>query len=245
MAAYGFDSHKWMGGVVVALSASAFGMGGLFQNADVTALETARQLIVAAYPDLGTRRASMHMVTPEYPLGQALHWIRVLGLQISEPDAPRTGVATGITVPLLMAEVSFDELQHVIELRASGRFVNERRREVMEANVDRHTEWSDQEVLEALRAAGAHFSPLDIAEPAELFKQRSQGLGPFLGAVSIRSVVFEIRDRDQFEAKLSSAQLFWRVKAVTSVSADRPWAYDLLFEPFDGQLFEFKRRAAE
>lgn len=142
-----------------------------------------------------------------------------------------------MTVRILNVTVSFDSMEFLSELRASGPFVNTDQHHHLVEEVDRHSDWSDEQVLHTLRENGAHFTPDQGKLPERLLEQRVSALRPFVGSVTTSAIEFEIRKEDR-EPGDQAAQLYWRVTINVGASPGRPTQFEVLFEPFEGRLIE-------
>ena len=106
-----------------------------------------------------------------------------------------------------------EELQHIVE------------------QSNQHIEWTDEQVISALKESGARFGPND--KEAFLQQLSLQSLEPFIGTTKFISSEFRLREP---EREGSFTHLYWDVR-IEVHSADSPTQYSLLFEPYTGKLF--------
>jgi hypothetical protein len=130
--------------------------------------------------DLGGRPANPDVITP---------------LVIQLYPSPHQAVVVGQPPPsqdiVLAARFDFDlETHDLRRVWVSGPFVDGRQEKLMK-EVDAHPEWSDEQVVKALKAAGARFGPDD--REAFLRALPLKELEPFTGRLEVRSVYFNLR----------------------------------------------------
>lgn len=137
----------------------------------------------------------------------------------------------------LWARFTFDfETHDLRDVSISGPFVHDRMDKLKE-EVDEHPEWSDEEVVARLKAAGAKFGPDD--QEAFLRALPLKKLEPITGRLEVVLAGLNIRS-DPFDHRKPEALLSWVVHAKCH-SADGRYEADsiLLFEPFEGALWSF------
>lgn len=116
-----------------------------------------------------------------------------------------------------------------------GPFVNGHLDKLKE-DLDKHPEWPDARVVEALKGAGAKFGPDDKAELLRALPLKE--LEPCTGRLEIGSAEFRVRF--PVEGEQPKANLTWRVVA-KAYSPDGRYETDciMLFEPFEGALMSY------
>jgi hypothetical protein len=133
-----------------------------------------------------------------------------IGLEKRIEDRPnnRTSFA-----PCLGAFFSFPVASddRVFQLSVNGPCVNENKLEDTRKLVDAHTEWSDSQVIQALKDAGAEYGP--DRKTAFLNLIHLHALEPSVGKLSLVSVDFQLRDKTQLEENLPAADLQWLIRA--------------------------------
>jgi hypothetical protein len=97
--------------------------------------------------------------------------------------------------------------------------------------VNKHPQWSDAEVIGALKHAGAHYGPWNRQSFVALL--RHQPLEHYLGPLKVEHVEFQTREETPLVNGLHPADLYWHVDA----RAQNGRGYVLLYEPFYGRLF--------
>jgi hypothetical protein len=202
----------------------------------------AKQLIRKLYPGLG---GNLRAVIID---GQRLRE------EVAEPDLlsnfsigfhdldPKDGVsptACWCSKPELYGKFIFDwqtpnkelKFMTVIGPAVTGR------RDKFAAEVDRHPEWSDAKVREALKASGARFGP---DHKAELLRELPlEELKPFVGGeIKVVSADLSIR---WFGTNPQEASLTWFVKAKWHGLNGQEADCTMALEPFDGKLVSFDR----
>jgi hypothetical protein len=170
----------------------------------------AKQFLRTLYPGLPRVRA---MIDDETDLGGRPAYPNVITpFVISLYPSPHQAVVVGQPPPsqdmVLAALFDFDlETHDLRRVRVWGPFVTGRQEELVK-EVDAHQEWSDEQVVKALKAAGAKFGPDD--REAFLRALPLKELEPFTGRLEVRSVRFNLRLVLDAE---KSALLAWRVEA--------------------------------
>lgn len=110
------------------------------------------------------------------------------------------------------------------------------RQEKLEEEIDQHPEWSEQQIVARLKAAGAKFGPDD----REAFRRSLplQQLEPLTGRLEVTDYFFHVRAG--LGGPDSPAALGWNVYA-KCYSTDGKYETDtiLLFESFEGTLWSF------
>jgi hypothetical protein len=193
--------------------------------------EAARKVLLAAYPELGGRNALVDIAVGPYSLDAQWPSTSRLSLRVYENgSANRTAPST-----LIDAEVTFDENQRLVDMRSVGVFVNSDRLSRIKADVDRHKEWSENQILNALHTAGSHFAPDQMSDESAIFRQRLRLLEPVIGRVELDDVRFESRMSEYFKEGLPSARLEWRI-TIRILDGVGSTEYEIRCEPFEGRI---------
>ena len=137
----------------------------------------------------------------------------------------------------LGAYFTFDFATH--DLRSvliSGPFVSSRVQK-LEKEVDEHPEWSEQQIVEKLKSAGAKFGPNDREELLRALPLKE--LEPLTGRLEVTGDVFNVRSAS-VGGDQPVAAIAWTVTAKWH-SADGKLEGNcvLLFEPFEGALWSY------
>jgi hypothetical protein len=125
------------------------------------------------------------------------------------------------------------ELGRVQELRANSDGVHEHELEDVRRLVGSHSEWSDAQIGNALKQAGARFGPDDkeaFVDSLPLNKAER-----FLGKLKIASVEFTYPKR-QPSGRMPVPALIWTVQADAVLPDGTHPQYSFDFEPFGGKL---------
>lgn len=188
-------------------------------------VERALQLLRSLFPALGGAKAVIFdeatLGTQVNPDVMNLFSIKLIG---SQDPAPLGA--------LFRFDVKTHDLRDVV---ISGPFIDDRI-DKMEKEVNEHPEWSDEEVVARLKAAGARFGPDD--RDAFLRAIPLKQLEPVIGTLELgHADIFPLRN--EF-ADQPTATLRWIVDAKWH-SADGKYEADtrLSFEPFEGALQSF------
>jgi hypothetical protein len=144
---------------------------------------------------------------------------------LSEPESLQPG-------PLAIQVEHVDDDGMIEFCFAWGDFVNSARHELLLETLWSHTDYSETQDTEALRAAGARFGPWSRAAFLAQTLPRLQALGPHWGRLTAWTAEFEGRNLDGGQGQ---PRMSWRMD-VTLQSARGKRYYRLFFEPFDGQL---------
>jgi len=140
--------------------------------------------------------------------------------------------------PALHAYIVFQWQTHEKELfifSAGGRVVDGRTNAFTEA-MRGNPEWSDEQVLVALNAAGARFGP-DIK--AEFLRAVPvDELKPFAGRLEVVSAEFSLRGNDLENRPV--VRPYWYVRANWLSPTGRKERRSLTFEAFDGRLMSIQ-----
>lgn len=180
----------------------------------------------------------LHVLFPALKGTQAVIWDRRFLERQPNPDViNRFEIQLGFSRQQespLGADFAFDDDTHDMRsVMMLGTLVLGREHR-LEEEVDQHPEWSEQQIVARLKAAGAKFGPDD----REAFRRSLplQQLEPLVGRLEVMDYSFSIRtDSDQPVAGIG-----WSVHA-KCYSTDGKFETDsiLLFEPFEGTLWSF------
>jgi hypothetical protein len=151
-------------------------------------------------------------------------------VDVPEPfsdKCPSVLISVGFAFPVMGDD-------RILSISAGGPAVNTNEVTKMNGLVDIHTEWSDRDIDEALRKAGAHFGSwakddLIHSLPMPAFKR-------LLGDVEVVSVKFSTRNEQQLQAHLPAAELGWDVTLTSRMKGRKDFKYHAFFEPFGGKL---------
>jgi hypothetical protein len=131
-------------------------------------------------------------------------------------------------------------LSALFQFRTSDQFIDEvniqfvpleSKFEVLRSQVDAHQQWSDQQVIAAMKKAGAKFGPND--EDAFRKEVPIDALEPFIGRLQIESAEFFLRHKQD---PRSLAELYWEVDGTSVLPNGQEAHWSLTFEPFAGKL---------
>jgi|SRR2546422_4211061 len=137
----------------------------------------------------------------------------------------------------LGAHFDFDEKGQIEAVSVRGaKFANDAANDRVRAIVNAHRNWSDDEVIAALKRTGAKYGPND--KEAFLSSLRLTDLKPFFGEIEIRSVEFELRHK---QPGGSNAVLLWTVEGEAKSWDGKSQDCSLTFEPFSGKLILFRK----
>jgi hypothetical protein len=220
-------AHMWVGDSIV---------HGQLGSADI---DTAREFVLAVYPELrGRQGVLMSLTMADVSLNQTWAQPRRLSLKIEDDELglDRNRLLGLQRNELLVVDVLVNASGRLLEFRARGKLANTDRQRSLLKRVDAHPKWSDEDVLQFLRANGAHVIPDQTQLPENVFEQKVRQLEGILGAMDVRRVQFLVRDADQMAAGLPAAELLWRVTIDTRPSEIKPTSYSLNYEPFEGKL---------
>ena len=126
----------------------------------------------------------------------------------------------------ILDQVSFRSPEAALEIE------NDRIRK----QVDSHQGWSDKELAEALKQAGAKFGPNQGAELLRVVPLNV--LEPFVGSMHIDSTEFRLRHQQKPK---SLAELYWVIAGNADLSDGHAVEWEILCEPFEGKVFSVTR----
>jgi hypothetical protein len=115
---------------------------------------------------------------------------------------------------------------------ATGEGTNETLLAEARKQVNSHPHWTEAEVENALKKAGAHFGPKD--KSTFLQSVPVQTLETLLSKITILKADFLVRDQEGSEN--STADLTWDVLLLSHVEGRKDLRYRAAFEPFNGRL---------
>ena len=140
--------------------------------------------------------------------------------------------------PKLIAYFDFDKDSRIEGVTVAGdSLVNDTRYTRISQLVNAHRNWSDGQVVRALKDAGAEYGPEDNENFLASLPQKD--LESLLGGLTIQSVEFHLR-HDQSGGPI--AELWWIVEADAKSSEGKTQSFTLSFEPFAGKLRSLRRR---
>jgi hypothetical protein len=115
--------------------------------------------------------------------------------------------------------------------------LNSEKNKAISEIVDSHPQWTDKQVIDQLKAAGARFGPDD--KEALLNQLPIERLTPFLGRLRITTAEFHVRhEQDDTPLPLLS----WDVEIEGVTSSAEHFSYYMVLEPFNGRVVLLKRR---
>jgi len=121
----------------------------------------------------------------------------------------------------ILDQVSFRSPEAALEIE------NDRIRK----QVDSHQGWSDKEIAEALKGAGAKFGPNEGADLLRVVPLNV--LEPFIGSMHIDSTEFRLRHQQK---PRSLADLYWIIVGHATLGAGHADEWSLICEPFEGKI---------
>jgi len=194
----------------------------------------AMQLLRDLFPNL-SNNANV-VISYGAPLGMRdpLYQRNSVDLSLYRPREHRAHVAPSSEY-LFGAGFQFDRKDRRLKsLVIVGPYISDRV-DRLAKEVDAHQEWSDAQVIAALKAAGAKLGPDDRA--AFLNALPLKALEPLTGRLEITSVDFGVRFDPGSEGEPREADLSWMVKAKSRSGGGRhDVEYVMIFEPFEGVL---------
>lgn len=120
----------------------------------------------------------------------------------------------------------------VWKFTTGSELVNANKNEALRNSVEAHPEWPDEQVVQALKDAGARYGPNDKDAFVQMIPLNK--LEKFFGKLRIKSVEFKLRYPQREEPPL--AELYWSVHLDGRGPRGRRATYHLTFEPFEGKL---------
>ena len=168
--------------------------------------------------------------------------MNVFDIELHDMDPkPRTSSAPcWCSSPKLSATFLFNWQSVAKELltMTSGGPILDARTAKFREDMKSHPAWSDTQVSDALKAAGARFGADQKAGLLRVLPL--QELKSFTGDLEVVSVEFHLRDIDS-EGKRSAVNPYWAVKANWHGPDGQERGCNLTFEPFEGKLLSFYR----
>jgi hypothetical protein len=201
----------------------------------------AMQLLRALYPGLHGVHAIIFDETdflnrsPQHPDAINPLAISLCKSHVEPWDPPKA------SDPVLGARFTFDSRTNLLRLLwISGPVVNGRLNNLI-LDLNHHPDWSDTQVVKALKDAGAKYGPDD--REAFLRSLPLKTLEPFTGHLDVVSADFGVRLPASLDEEESGFDLTWAVEAKwRSRDGHLEADYFLLFEPFDGALMNLSPR---
>jgi hypothetical protein len=134
--------------------------------------------------------------------------------------------------PELTASFDFDKDGRIEGVTIHGNtLANDKKCEQISLLVNTHRNWSDSQVVRALKEAGAKYGPED--KDGFLASLPLKDLEEFLGKLTIKSAEFQLR-HDQPGGPIP--ELSWSVEAESRSTDGKVKILTLMFEPFAGKL---------
>ena len=139
--------------------------------------------------------------------------------------------------PVLNAHFQFgpDNILDDVSFR-SPKAALEIKNDQIRKQVDSHQSWSDKEIAEALKEAGARFGPNEGAELLRVVPLNV--LEPFIGSMHIDSTEFRLRYQQKPK---SLAELYWVIVGHADVGAGHAVEWSIICEPFEGKIVSITR----
>jgi hypothetical protein len=161
---------------------------------------------------------------------------------IKVPSAKAGAAPTVFTEKVVLdALFGFDSDGILEDLHAhSSRILSDAKLDNLRQLVDTHRGWTDLQVENALKKAGAQFGPSDHdalirALPREALEQ---ALGPF----KIDSLEFRLRHQ---QPSGSLAELYWELVVSSARTKGKPLRWSITLEPFTGRVTGISRFLAD
>ena len=210
-------------------------------NDQETVLTRARDFLQTIYPEVSGKHFFLG-VSVTQGIDQSWRQIYAIRLDVmpydplsermlNSPVDPKTGKR--LPPPensLLRGRVWFNRGGWLYQFDAVGDVVHDKQNQAVRDLVQSRPEWSDADVSNACKKAGARYSPADRDQFVQAL--HLEKFERFLGHVKIKSVEF---DRDQLD---------WAVRVEAPTADDKDSNYTLHFEPFDGKLTAISRGVA-
>ena len=208
----------------------------IFQTQDqasvTTQLETARQLILQAFPDFSARAIEISAMVDVSPK-RDVRWFPEIGLRLSE-IVHRDAVQT--TVPLGTVAMTFERSGMLSTWIANGPLVDSDRLDQLAKEVNAHQEWTEQQILIRLRTAGANVLPDGGITSEQRVVSSLLRLSPTIGHIEVRSVSFSYRYDTGVDNRPLRAELYWVISFSFSESSGRLRRGFAHFEPFEARM---------
>jgi hypothetical protein len=210
-------------------------------------VETARQFLLLAYPELTAHEEAL-MAVNAGGLFLREPWSEPRGFDIHLVDRD---LAKSAESELLTATFSVPPNEPLFGFRASGPLVHTELLWRLKEQANAHLEWSDERLLALLRNAGAETLPEHLGDPYAVFESKALSLEPFIGAVTCESVDFCLRDPHAFVLNFANppdesrhpARFEWVVQIRVGQLGNR--LYILSYEPFEGKLVSISAPVVE
>lgn len=142
---------------------------------------------------------------------------------------------------LLSGDVWLPPIEHgsrIQQVDTSPEGANERKLTTLRELVQSHPEWSDDQVVRALKDAGARFGPDE--KQAFVDSLPLVNAERFLGTLKVTSVEFR-HLQDGRNGSFAASALDWTVRANAHFSDGTEAEYVFGFEPFEGKLIFLER----
>jgi hypothetical protein len=134
--------------------------------------------------------------------------------------------------PELIASFGFDKDGRIESVTIHGdALANDKKDKQISELVNTHRNWSDAQVVRALKEAGAKYGPED--KDSFLASLPLKDLEEFLGKLTIKSAEFQLR-HDQPGGPIP--ELWWTVEAESRSTGGKTQIFTLILEPFAGKL---------
>jgi hypothetical protein len=211
-------------------------------------ISTAKNFLSRLYPEL-IGKGYLGKVELSAPIDRGWNSTPLFNFVVSESSAaPSRNSAKVGARPTLMTEnvvlgalFGFDSNGILEDLHAhSSRILSDAKVENLRKIVDSHRGWTDAEVEDALKKAGAQFGPsrgdaLINALPRDVLEEM---LGPF----KINSSDFRLRHE---QPSGSLAELYWELNVSSTTAEGKSLRWALTLEPFTGRLTAITRFSSD
>ena len=161
---------------------------------------------------------------------------------IKAPSAKAGAAPTVFTEKVVLdALFGFDRDGILEDLRVhSSRILSDAKLDNLRQLVDTHRGWTDLQVENALKKAGAQFGPSDRDTLIRALPR--EALEEALGLFKVESSEFHLRHE---QPSGSLAELYWEVVVSSTTTERRPLRWALTLEPFTGKVTALSRFSAD
>lgn len=191
-------------------------------------LATTQEFLRSLYPELRNKTYVMN-VSASTPFDS--NWTFMSDLDVSiGPSDPRSGNGYWRKAEVLGGLFQFrrEDGLNAVKIRYASLQL---KLDAIRVQVNSHQQWSDRQVVAALKNAGARFGPNDKDALQKVLPL--DALEPFIGKLNVDSTVFFLRHK---QAPRSLAELYWEVDGTSSMSNGEKASWSLVIEPFEGKL---------
>jgi hypothetical protein len=204
-------------------------------------------LLPAIYPELQAKGGYMYL----YAEGSfKRHWSMLSEYSVHVKQYPDNAAPAGIidgprSRPFVNVELGGAFLMclhdHLFTFAGGGSVTGKDQWEAFNKVADTHPEWTQEQAIAELKAAGARYSGPD-QEEAFLKQIPWDALTTYLGKFEVISTKFVVH---QEEGEHPRHDLMWVVDLETQPSPHQRQTYSLFFEPFRGKLYHLSTMGPE